>query len=58
MTKILLVEDTPALATEIADILQMEQFEVSLATSGSDALTRLKEQFPAVVISALFMIRR
>lgn len=55
MTKILLVEDTPALAIEIADILQMEQFEVSLATGGSDALARLKDQFPDVVISDLFM---
>lgn len=55
MTKVLLVEDTPSLATEIIDILKMESFEVSLAISGRDAFEQLKKQPADIVISDLFM---
>jgi DNA-binding response OmpR family regulator len=57
MTKILLVEDTPALAAEIADILRMEEFDVTLVTSGFDALIHLRAQLTDIVISDLFMPR-
>lgn len=55
MTRILLVEDTPSLAMEIMDILQMEQFDVSLAVNGRDALKQLNVKLADIVISDLFM---
>jgi DNA-binding response OmpR family regulator len=55
MSKVLVVEDTPSLATEIVDILRMEDFEVSLAINGLDALNKLKVQLSDIVISDLFM---
>lgn len=55
MTKILLVEDTPSLATEIMDILRMESFEVALATNGRDAIEQLTQRPANIVISDLFM---
>jgi DNA-binding response OmpR family regulator len=55
MTKILLVEDTPSLAAEIIDILRMEDFDVSLAKNGLDALNQLRVNLTDIVISDLFM---
>ena len=55
MIKILLVEDTQALAMEIMDILRMESFEVSLAINGRDAMEQLARQPADIVISDLFM---
>ena len=55
MTKILLVEDTPSLATEILDILRMEQFDVALAINGRDALAQLRTQPADIVVSDLYM---
>lgn len=53
--RILLVEDTPSLAAEIVDILRMEDFDVSLAQNGVDALGQLREKLANIVISDLFM---
>jgi DNA-binding response OmpR family regulator len=55
MTKVLLVEDTPSLAEEIIDILRMEDFDVSLAKNGKDALEQLAVRLADIVISDLFM---
>lgn len=55
MTSVLLVEDTSSLAAEIMDILRMENFYVSLAKNGLDALNQLKNKIPDIVISDLFM---
>lgn len=55
MSRVMLVEDTPSLAEEIIDILRMEDFDVSLAKNGRDALTQLASQPADVVISDLFM---
>lgn len=55
MTNVLLVEDTSSLAAEIIDILRMENFYVSLAKNGMDALNQLKNKIPDIVISDLFM---
>lgn len=55
MTKILLVEDTPALAAEIMDILRMESYDVSLAINGRDAMQQLTLRPADLVISDLFM---
>jgi DNA-binding response OmpR family regulator len=55
MIKILLVEDTPSLATEIIDIFKMERFAVDLAVNGRDALNQMKLYVPDIVVSDLFM---
>jgi DNA-binding response OmpR family regulator len=55
MTRVLLVEDTPSLATEIIDILRMEDFEVSLAKNGLDALQQLRNKQSDIIVSDLFM---
>lgn len=55
MKRILLVEDTPSLAMEIVDILQMESFDVTLATNGKDAMELLARWRADIVISDLFM---
>lgn len=55
MARVLLVEDTPSLAVEIMDILRMEDFDVSLAKHGLDALTQLRIRLSDIVISDLFM---
>src|SRR5688572_30918618 len=55
MTRVLLVEDTPSLATEIIDILRMEDFDVSLAKNGLDALQQLLNRLSDIVVSDLFM---
>ena len=55
MTKVLLVEDTPSLAAEIIDILRMEDFDVSLAKNGRDALDQLAGQPADIIVSDLFM---
>jgi DNA-binding response OmpR family regulator len=53
--RILLVEDTPSLAAEIFDILRMEEFDVSIARNGVDALEQLRKKLANLVISDLFM---
>jgi DNA-binding response OmpR family regulator len=53
--RILLVEDTPSLAAEIVDILRMEDFDVSIAKNGVDALEQLRNSLAHIVISDLFM---
>jgi DNA-binding response OmpR family regulator len=55
MARILLVEDTPSLAAEIIDILRMEDFDVSLAKNGLDALQQLRNKMSDIVVSDLFM---
>ena len=55
MTRVLVVEDTATLATEIIDILRMEEFDVSLAINGLDALGQLRVRLSDIVISDLFM---
>ena len=55
MSKVLLVEDTFTLAVEIVDILRMEDFEVSVAKNGKDALEQLESRLSDIVISDLFM---
>jgi|SRR5688572_15560731 DNA-binding response OmpR family regulator len=55
MTRVLLVEDTPSLAAEIVDILRMEDFDVSLAKNGLDALQQLRIRLSDIVVSDLFM---
>jgi DNA-binding response OmpR family regulator len=55
MTKILLVEDELALRDTLAEILELNNFEVSLAKSGEDALDCLKNTAPDLIVSDIMM---
>jgi DNA-binding response OmpR family regulator len=55
MKKILLVEDTPIIAEEIADILEMENYRVSIVHNGRDAIEYLKTSTPDLIITDLLM---
>lgn len=52
---ILLVEDTRALASEIEDLLRMENYEVLTAANGVEALEILKATRVDVIITDLLM---
>jgi DNA-binding response OmpR family regulator len=52
--RILLIEDTPALAQSIGDILVMENYHVTMASNGKDALKKLTP-IPHLIISDLVM---
>lgn len=55
MTKVLLVEDTVALAENIADILRMEGFSVLMAYNGAEGYALLEEKQPQIVITDVVM---
>ncbi len=55
MKVVLLVEDTRDLLEEISQILEMEGFRVILANSGYQALERLHEEIPNIIITDLLM---
>lgn len=52
---ILLVEDNSSLAGEIADLLQMMQYNVIVATNGKEGLKMVKEKKPDLVLTDLLM---
>lgn len=53
--KILLVEDTPDLAENIADILSMEGFNVIIAHNGQQGLNMAMTDTPDLIISDVVM---
>ena len=53
--RVLVVDDEPAIRTVLCDLLMMEGYEVLSAQNGIDALRRMVEPFPNVVISDLRM---
>lgn len=53
--KILIIEDTTALAESIADCLYMEGFEVRISSNGLSALSVLEEFIPDLIITDLVM---
>jgi DNA-binding response OmpR family regulator len=53
--KILLVEDTPDLAENIADILSMEGFNVTIANNGKQGLDLAMTTTPDLIISDVVM---
>lgn len=53
--KILLVEDTEEILTNLSDYLRMEDFEVVTARNGKQALQRLETFMPDLVITDLLM---
>lgn len=55
MSKILLVEDTITLASEIADLLAMENHELVIAKDGGEAIEVLDRICPDLIISDLLM---
>jgi len=55
MKKILVVEDTQVIREEICDILQMENFEVSMASNGYEGLIQTKNMKPDLIISDIMM---
>jgi CheY-like chemotaxis protein len=55
MKKILLVEDTAALAEEIADLLRLEGYGVTVTANGLEALEQLPVVQPDLVLTDLLM---
>jgi len=55
MKRVLLVEDTIELAEEIADIFRLEGYHVTTASNGTDALDRLREFNPDIIVTDLLM---
>ncbi|HMQ01305.1 MAG TPA: response regulator [Cyclobacteriaceae bacterium] len=55
MKEILLVEDTAHLAEEIASVLQLEGYKVTVANSGMQALSFLVDHKPDLIISDILM---
>jgi len=55
MKRILLVEDTSHLSEEIADILRLEGYRVSIANNGLRALELLPSSRPDLIITDLLM---
>jgi len=55
MKKVLLVEDTVALAAEIADILLMENYDVTTTSSPTEGLSILNHLSPDLIITDLLM---
>jgi DNA-binding NarL/FixJ family response regulator len=52
---ILVVDDEPAILDSLADILQLEGFNVLKASSGLQALDILREQIPDLIIADVMM---
>ncbi len=57
MSKILLVEDNTNHRNLIAKILTTEGYTITTATDGSEALDRVKEECPDLIISDIMMPR-
>lgn len=55
MTKILLVEDELALRETLEEILELYDFEVSVAGSGEEALELLQNMTPDLILSDIMM---
>jgi two-component system sensor histidine kinase/response regulator len=55
MKKILVIEDTAAIREEIADILEMEGFQVFEAADGLEGLNKAKTIIPDLIVSDILM---
>lgn len=53
--KILLVEDELALRETLEEILELNNFEVSVAGSGEEALEKLQNLIPDLIVSDIMM---
>jgi CheY-like chemotaxis protein len=54
-THILVVDDDPSILALVAEILQDEGYEVATARNGAEALERVAETVPAVLVTDLMM---
>jgi PAS domain S-box-containing protein len=54
-TEILIVEDSPTQAAQLQFLLEENEYIVSIAPNGSEALTHIKGQKPAAIISDIVM---
>src|SRR5687768_2079672 len=57
MTRVLVVEDNRSLALGLKNNLEIEGYEVAVAADGSDALERVRQFEPAVVVLDLMLPR-
>lgn len=55
MARILVVDDDPSILALVAEILQDEGYEVATARNGAEALARVAETLPAVLVTDLTM---
>ena len=55
LARILVVDDDPSILTLVAEALVDEGYEVAIARNGAEALTRLAEVVPAVLVTDLMM---
>lgn len=55
MKKILIIEDQPQMRRNLATILEMEGFEVSVAEDGNAGVTRARESKPDLIICDVMM---
>ena len=53
--EILIVEDSPTQALHLKHILMQHDYSVTVARDGKDALKRMREQKPTIVISDILM---
>ena len=54
-TQILVVDDDPSILALVAEILRDEGYEVATARNGAEALERVAETVPAVLVTDLMM---
>ena len=55
LARILVVDDDPSILTLVAEALVDEGYDVAMARNGADALMRLAEVVPAVLVTDLMM---
>lgn len=55
MKKILIIDDTPMLRAEVAEILRMEGFFVFEASDGAEGLTQAREHLPDLILCDIMM---
>src|SRR5919206_4934956 len=54
-TRILVVDDDPSILALVTEILQDEGYDVATARNGAEALERVAEAVPAVLVTDLMM---
>src|SRR2546423_6985803 len=54
-TRILVVDDDPSILALVAEILLDEWYDVATAANGAEALQRVAEAVPAVIVTDLMM---
>lgn len=58
MTEILVVDDEPAIRETLSFILEMEGFSVAVAGDGEEALAKVRESRPKVVLLDVMMPKK